>query len=667
MNITELARRLKVPTQELKERLPELGFDIGMRAIKVDDRLAQQIIEKWKQEQKRQRLEDKVLSEKEKTQAKEVAEVTEGAIMLPPVISVRDLSAKLGVPVPSLIAELMRNGVMASISEKVEYEIAAIVAEGLGRQVALGEDVSVEQKKAEQLHKDILESKKGHDESEEYRPPVVVVMGHVDHGKTSLLDAIRETQVVSGESGGITQHIGAYQVEKNDRIITFIDTPGHEAFSHMRSRGAIVADVAILVVAADDGVQPQTIEAIKMIQDAELPMVVAINKIDKPEAKPDVVKTGLSELNITVEDWGGDVPSVDVSALKGTNIADLLEVVLLVSDVEKDTLRTTSEGDAQGVIIESHVDKNTGPVATVLVHSGTLKVGDTFHVGDVFGKIRAMKNYLGENVKTAGPSTPVQIIGLSDVPTVGHLLTGGVDLKKLRRESGKRKYKSADTILQKKSAGGENDEKTNPVYPIILKADVAGTLEAIQHSLSELDTEEVQVSVISKGLGSITEVDIVRAAEAGATVYTFHAPVTTQARQLALDREVKIEECSVIYNIIDKVLTAAESMLEPERIRHDQGKLEVLKIFGKREKNIIVGGKITEGNAQEDNKFILYRNNKVMGEGKVAEIRIGPDKRREVHKGDECGLQVSSTTDISEGDVLELYSEETKERKLKRK
>ncbi len=665
MNITELARRLKVPTTELKEKLPELGFDIGMRAIKVPDRMAQEIIQKWTQEVKRQRLEDKVLADKEKTKAKEKA-LEEGAevIMLPPSISVRDLADKFGMPVPGLMAELMKNGVMAAISDKVDYEIAAIVAEGIGKAVKQGEDISEEQKKAEELQKAILKSKTSDNESDPSRAPVVVVMGHVDHGKTSLLDAIRETDVTKGESGGITQHIGAYQVEKNNRAITFIDTPGHEAFSHMRSRGAIVADVAVLVVAADDGVQPQTIEAIKMIQDAHLPMIVAINKIDLPGAAPDVVKKGLSELNVIVEDWGGEIPVVEVSAKKRTNIDGILEMVLLLADVNKEKLRTRFDGNAQGVIIESHVDSGTGPVATVLIHAGTLHTGDSFQVGDVFGKIRAMKDYNGNIIKKAIPSTPVQIIGLNAVPVVGNMLESGVDLKKLRRIIGKVKKNKLSSSVMNSNNDKSGEDEDHPSYNILLKADVAGTLEAIEHALADIETHEVKIGIIAKGLGSITEVDIVRAAESNAVIYAFHADITTQARQLAQDKEVRIEKCDVIYDLIKKVKADVELLLKPEQIRHEKGKMSVIKLFGKREGGLVVGGEIIEGEVEDENKFIVYRDDKVMGQGGIVEIRIGPEKVRTVSRGDECGIKISGYSDIQENDILEFYSEETKKRTL---
>lgn len=662
MNITELARRLKIPTTELKAKLPELGFDIGMKAIKVDDRLAGQIIDKWKTEHKRQTLEDKVMAEKEKQQQEGEKNAVAGdrIVRLPQVISVRDLAVKFGLPVPALIAELMRQGVMSSISDKVDYDIAAIVAEGLGIKTEWGEDDSQEQKRSEELHQDILLSKGANKAATDIRPPIVVVMGHVDHGKTKLLDTIRDTKVMEGESGGITQHIGAYQVEKKNRKITFIDTPGHEAFSQMRSRGAVVADVAILVVAADDGVQPQTIEAIKMIQDAQIPMVVAINKIDKPEANPDKVRKGLSELNILVEGWGGDVPSVEISAKQAINLDELLDMVLLLADLNKESLQTRNFGPAIGVIIESHVDKGAGPVATVMIHAGELKIGDSFQIGKVFGKIKALRDFTGKLITVAGPSTPVQIVGLSSVPEAGMILTGGVDLKKLRRLLGKQKQVSAKNLLkQDKSA---EDQRRS--FNLVLKADVVGSLEAIENSLRQINSREVKVNIISRGLGNITEIDVIRAADAQAKLYGFNVEPTTKAREFAQDKEVKIETFTIIYALLDNVKQAVEDSLEPEIIRQELGKLEILKNFGKREGNLVVGGKVVSGIFRDNAKFIVYRGAKVMGEGVISEIRIGPDKRSEVQKGDQCGLKVSSSAELLPGDIIEVYSEEIKKRTL---
>lgn len=664
MNVTELARKLKVPTQELKEKLPELGFDIGMRAIKVDDRLARKIIEKWKQEEKRRQLEEKIRAQKERQQERDQKQEGGETVVLPPVISVRDLAKRFDMQVPALIAELMKHGIMASISDSIEYEIAAIVAEGLGILTEQGEaDEAYEHEHMK--HQKIMEIKKERQGAMGIRPPVVVVMGHVDHGKTKLLDMIRRTEVMEKEAGGITQHIGAYQVEKAGKLITFIDTPGHEAFSHMRSRGAVIADIAILVVAADDGVQPQTIEAIKMIQDAGLAIIVAINKIDKPEANIEKVKKQLAEIHVLLEGWGGEVPAVSLSAKQGKNIDELLEMILLVADLEKEKLQARIKGVAQGTIIESHVDKNRGPIATVLIHAGTLRVGDSVHVGDTVGKVRAMRDFLGRELKEALPSTPVQIIGLEDVAEVGQVLVAGIDLKKLKRELRKKKKKPSEIFSMSQATGKEEREgreESQKQYCVILKADVVGSLEAIVNALRSLSIGAVRPYFVTKGVGNITEIDVVKAAEAGAKIIGFNVQPASKVYELAKEKQVEIQVYQVVYHLLDKVKEDMEALVEPEIVRKDVGEVDVLKVFAKQEGISIVGGKITKGKAIAGSKFVLYRGEKVVGEGEVKEIRIGPDQHHEVESGHECGLKVTCGCEFEQGDILELYSEEEKTR-----
>ncbi|MDP6756448.1 MAG: translation initiation factor IF-2 N-terminal domain-containing protein, partial [Patescibacteria group bacterium] len=398
MNVSELARQLNTTSKELLEKLPELGFDIGVRAIKVDNVIAERIKQAWSQDKRKEKLRAKI--EKQETISKEDSQESDAQkeIVIPKKISVNDLATKLGTEVPHLIGYLMKNGIMASLNEQIDFETASIVVEDYGFKAVKSENGETVDKQTENelrtLKKDIAKDSKGKE-----RPPVVVVMGHVDHGKTTLLDAIRETNVVEGESGGITQHIGAYQVEEKGRQVTFLDTPGHEAFKAMRERGGQVADVAILVVAADDGLKPQTLESINVIQKEGLPFVVAINKIDKPGADVDKIKKELAEINLNPEDWGGKTITVPVSAKKGEGMHELLEMVLLVSDIEKFT--ADSAKDACGVIVESHVDRGEGPVATVLVQVGTLKVGDEIVIGDSFGKVKALKDWHGNNVTQA--------------------------------------------------------------------------------------------------------------------------------------------------------------------------------------------------------------------------------------------------------------------------
>ncbi len=664
MNLTELARRLKVSTQELKERLPELGFDIGMKAIKVPDDMAQKIIEKWKEEERRQRIAAKYEQLKDKQVETEEDKSDRRLLKLPEKIAVRDLADKLNLSPAAMIAELMKHGVMASLSERIDFEIATIVAEELGYKTELQGEDEVDSDRIKKIQEKLqtIKSQAVAGDQAKPRPPVIVVLGHVDHGKTKLLDAIRQTNVVEGEAGGITQHIGAYQVERKGKLITFIDTPGHEAFSAMRSRGAQVADIAILVVAADSGIQPQTIEAIKIIQDAGLPMVVAINKIDKPEADIERVKKELAEVNLVPEDWGGDVICVPVSAKEGKNLDELLDMILLVEEVNQDKIKARLDVPASGTIIESHLDKGKGPVATVLVHAGLLKVGQHVQVGDVIGKIRSMTDFKGKRLEVAKPSTPVQIIGLAAVPEVGEILEVVDNIREVKREFSKKKKKGrleTDIIREDK----EKEGRLKKFY-IILKADVAGSLEAIEESLKKFRNQFVAVEIINKGLGDITEVDVVRAEGTGASIYGFNTHATPQAFQVAKEKGVEIKIYKIIYELLDDVKAQLEELLEPEIVREFKGKAEVLAVFRGGKSGMIVGAKLKEGEIDDQCLVVVYRQGKIVGEGKINELRIGPEQVKQVVAGSEFGLNYSGTISLQEGDELEFYLEKKIKRSL---
>ncbi len=665
MNLTELARRLKVSTQELKERLPELGFDIGMKAIKVPDDMAQKIIEKWKEEERRQRIAAKYEQLKDKQPETEEDKSDRRLLKLPEKIAVRDLADKLNLSPAAMIAELMKHGVMASLSERIDFEIATIVAEELGYKTELQSEDEVDSAKVKRIQEKLqaIKSEAVAGEQAEPRPPVIVVLGHVDHGKTQLLDAIRQTNVVEGEAGGITQHIGAYQVERKGKLITFIDTPGHEAFSAMRSRGAQVADIAILVVAADSGVQPQTIEAIKIIQDAGLPMVVAINKIDKPEADIERVKKELAEVNLVPEDWGGDVICVPVSAKEGKNLDELLDMILLVEEMNQDKIKARLDVPASGTIIESHLDKGKGPVATVLVHAGLLKVGQHVRVGDVIGKIRSMTDFKGTRLDPARPSTPVQIIGLASVPEVGEILEVVDNIREIKREFSKKKRRSGIEANIVSDNKGDEESKLKKFY-IILKSDVAGSLEAIEESLKKFRNQFVAVEIINKGLGDITEVDVVRADGAGATIYGFNTNATPQAFQVAKEKGVEIKIYKIIYELLDDVKAQLEELIEPEIVREFKGKGEILAVFRGGKSGMIVGVKLKEGEIDDQCLVVVYRQGKIVGEGKINELRIGPEQVKQVVAGSEFGLNYSGTISLQEGDELEFYLEKKAKRSL---
>ncbi|MBI5794068.1 translation initiation factor IF-2, partial [Candidatus Uhrbacteria bacterium] len=585
MNITELARRLRAHPEELKRKLPELGFAVGGKALKVDNRQAQKIMEAWGEMKRKERLAQKVEMQKTVGRGKDIPDEEKKPITIPSVMTVRDLSSLMGLPVPRLMQELMRNGILASINERIDFDTASIIAEDLGFKAtraegsAASEDIAGIEKIRDRVEKQAQENLSR-------RPPVIVVMGHVDHGKTRLLDAIRKTNVMDTEAGGITQHIGAYQVERKGKSLTFIDTPGHEAFTVMRSRGAKVADIAILVVAADDGVQPQTKEAIDIIKSAELPYVVALNKIDRAEANIDRVKTQLSELGLVPEDWGGKTIMVPLSAKEGKNIEALLDMLLLVEEMAAEHIVANPNEHAIGTVIESRVNPGAGPVATVLVQSGTLKVGDDLGVrGLHFGRVRAMQNWKGEAIESATPSTPAKIIGWKLAPSVGDIMEVPVSVKDLK------KIKSTDSSLMateevasikhttKGQEGQEGEEAGKEIVNVIIRADVLGSLEAILGMLDKIQHEAVGVKVVQKGLGNITDADVNTAEATHALLMGFNVKPSGGAEELARDRGVDVRQYKIIYKLFEDVIEELKKRVPSETIIHEQGQFEVMKNF----------------------------------------------------------------------------------------
>ena len=649
MNITELARMLRISPQELRDLLPEMGFAIGQKAIKVDNNTAKKIIKDWprlrrewqaRKDQERKEKEDEVLPKEKKI------------IMIPSVIAVRDYAELAGIPVNRVLAELMKNGVFTSINEKIDFDTASII----------GENLNLEFKEAEvDLSKDIHEDRKLSDiiaeEKEgdlEHRPPVIVVMGHVDHGKTSLLDSIRSTDVIAGEAGGITQHIGAYQIHRKGETITFIDTPGHEAFTAMRSRGAKVADIAILIVAADDGVKPQTIEAFKIIEAAKIPYLVAINKIDKPEADIDRVKQELSSrLNIIPEDWGGKIICSPISAKTKDGIEDLLDMVLLLAETESETLKANPKSLAAGTVVESNIDKTMGPIATILVQNGTLRVGDQLCFdGIIYGKVKSLKNYNGEEVESAGPSCPAKILGLKISPAVGDILSAGegerVKTKKIRN----------NTSINVGSSNEDNHDDKSVKYNVILKTDFLGSAEAIEESLLKLNNEKVKVKVINRGLGYITEGDIKRAEDSNATILAFNVKMQNNIENLARERQVNVQMFSIIYDLTKYVQTEMKLLVKPEIRRIDLGRLKVLAIIRTENDNQIVGEKVISGVVKNEAFVEVKRKDDFIELGKITQLQSAKQEVKEVEKDQECGLKYEGRPVIEEGDILNFYKEE---------
>lgn len=647
MNVSEMYRELKMTKDEFFALVKEIGFDIGERAIKVDDRVALKIIQEIKARKKAQHK-HRIFAQ-EHAQAKEEAKKSGGRdLPLPDKITVKQFAEKANKRVADMIAILMRNGIMATINETLDYETAAIIAEDMGYTPVLSleeADIDNPDERAG-LVREVI----GKETTLSIRPPVIVIMGHVDHGKTTLLDTIRHANVAGGESGGITQHIGAYQVTHNERSITFIDTPGHEAFTTMRSRGARIADLAILVVAADDGVKPQTIEAIEILQKAELPFIVAVNKIDKPGADIERVKRELSELNVVPEDYGGKVVCVPISAKQKLHIDELLETVLLVADMDKEHIQANPEGETVASIIESHVDKHAGPVATVLVQNGTLHMGDIILIGNIPGRVRSMRDWNMKEVDAAGPSMPVQVLGLKKAPIVGDVLKVVTDKKVLKQH-----VKTFDTfsfLTQQKKKDNELDKSK---FTIILRADKLGSLEAIVQSLQGIQHEEVRVDILQKGLGNITENDIALARSTHAMILGFHVGITAAAEKFAANEKVKFEIFDIIYKLIDVVKDEMGKLLSKEIVYTKIGSLKVLAVFKAGQKSTIFGGRVDDGVLRAQSPVKIIRSGKMIGEGTIAQLQKNKKNTSEVTSGTECGMRVEGDGDIQEGDTIECY------------
>ena len=572
-------------------------------------------------------------------------------VLVPETITVADLAHKMAVKGVEVVKALMKMGMMVTINQSIDQDTALIVVEELGH---IGKPAAADDPEA------FLDEGVEAVEAEALpRPPVVTVMGHVDHGKTSLLDYIRRAKVVQGEAGGITQHIGAYHVETPRGVITFLDTPGHEAFTAMRARGAKATDIVILVVAADDGVMPQTIEAIAHAKAAGVPMVVAVNKIDKEAANPERIRQELTAHEVVPDEWGGDVQFIDVSAKKGLNIDALLEAVLLEAEVLE--LTAPVDAPAKGIIVEARLDKGRGAVATLLVQSGTLKKGDMLLAGTAFGKIRAMVDENGKAINEAGPSIPVEILGLSDVPNAGEDAMVLADEKKAREIALFRQGKYRDVRLAKQQAAklenmfnnmGENQAQS---LSVIIKADVQGSYEALAGSLKKLSTDEVKVNVLHSGVGGITESDINLAIASGAFIIGFNVRADASARKLAENENVEIRYYNIIYDAIDDVKAAMSGMLSPEEKEQVTGTVEIRQVISVSKVGNIAGCMVTDGVVKRDSHVRLIRNNVVIHTGELSSLKRYKDDVKEVRMGFECGLMLKGYNEIMEGDQLECF------------
>ncbi len=572
-------------------------------------------------------------------------------IQVPDEIVVSELASRLKVTAADVIKKLFSLGVMVTINQSVDYDTACIVAEEFGAKVTKEVVVSIEER--------LFEEVEDTEENLQPRSPVVVVMGHVDHGKTSLLDRIRHANVTSGEAGGITQHIGAYRVKAGGRDITFLDTPGHEAFTAMRARGALATDIAILVVAADDGIMPQTVEAINHAKAANLSIIVAINKMDKPTANPDKVKQELTEHGLVCEEWGGDVICVPVSAKTGEGIDELLEMVNLTADVLE--LKANPDRLAKGVVIEARIDKGRGPIATVLVQSGTLHTGDTIIAGTAVGRVRVMRDDKGKAVKEAGPSVPVEIMGLAEVPSAGDDFAAVEDEKLARELVEKRKFdaKEEQFKLYKKvsldNLFSQIEEGSMKKLPIIVKADVQGSVEAVSQSLSKLSNEEVKVEVIHGAVGAVTESDVMLAKASGAIIVGFNVRPNPAAADNAKRDGVDIRLYRVIYDAIEEIETAMKGMLAPKYREVDTGRVEVRQVMKLSSVGVVAGSYVLDGKVQRNGEVRVVRDGIIVAVDKIAGLRRFKYDVKEVAAGYECGITLEKFTDIKDGDIFEAF------------
>lgn len=650
LRVYELAKQVGISSKKLISILEDMDIKVKNHMSSLESDTAQLIkdllTEDDEKDNKESNGQNKKKQEEKDTEKSE--EMDNEIIILPEKISVKELGKKLQIEPVKIIKKLMEFGLMVNINAEIDFDSAKKITEQFGLEALEEEKESVA----------VVTEEKDDPKDLKLRPPVVTVMGHVDHGKTSLLDAIRETKVTTSEAGGITQHIGASEVKVEGKSIVFLDTPGHEAFTSMRARGAKVTDIAILVVAADDGVMPQTVEAINHAKAAGVPIIVAVNKIDKPTANPERVKQQLAEYGLIPEDWGGETIFVNVSAKARAGIDELLEMVLLVAEMAE--LKANYKTKARGVIIESKLDKGRGPIATVLVQRGTLKVGDGVVAGTAYGKVRALFNSYGKNIKSAGPSVPVEVLGLSEVPNAGEILRAVANEKEAKAIADEQRETQRELDFTSKKISlnqlfeslqkGEVKELN-----IIVKADVQGSIEALKQSLEKCSCDEVQVKIIHGAVGAVNESDVMLASASNAIIIGFNVRPDSNAKKMAEKEQIDIRTYRIIYDVVDDIEAAMKGMLEPEYEEVVLGRAEVRALFKVPSIGNIAGCFVTEGKITRNSQIRLIRQGIVVHEGKIASLKRFKDDVREVTSGYECGIGLEKFNDIKEQDVFEAF------------
>jgi translation initiation factor IF-2 len=662
LRVYELAKKLNMSTKDLLQELEELGLDVKNHMSYIDEETVKLLLELFEEEEDVEK--SKLAAKPKKDEEVKEEEVREEILVTPEELQVNALALKIGVPLNKLIQDMFMKGVVLKPNQKLDERTAREIAKMYGHKLRLQQETKIEHaeeqmSKLQQIEKYFEELYTKHAHELVPRPPVVTVMGHVDHGKTTLLDKIRRTRVAEQEAGGITQSIGAYQISYNGKKITFIDTPGHELFTEMRARGAQATDIVVLVVAADDGVMPQTVEAYNHAKAANVPVVVAINKIDKPNANVEATKQQLvSKLNLVPEDWGGDTIVVPISARTGQGIDELLEMILLVAEMKE--IKCYPKGPARCVVIESKVERGLGPVANVIVKDGILKVGDHVVAGPIYAKVRTLVDDKGKHIRQAEPSQPVMIVGFEELPDLRYTIYAVEDLETARQVSEEIRARIEKERRSKRRMTLEEllkmmEEKEKKELNLVLKADTLGSLSALQSAVDSLKSEEIKVNVVHAGVGPVTESDIMLASTCDGVVIGFRVKIEPQARKLAETEAIQVKTYEIIYDLIESLKLAMEGMLKPQIVEELIGRGEIKKVFDIKKVGKVAGVQLLEGKATRDSKVKVYRNGVLLFTDEIETLKHFKEDVSQVEAPQECGIKFKSRTDFQEGDELEFY------------